>query len=75
MDIFLEQINWMLLITSNECFKWDSQYLEERYNYELLLLILAFVGEFQNQLEPISGKKFLVEIKFMFDSYCCVRNV
>ena len=38
----------------------DSQYLEnERYNYELLLLIFAFVAvewNFKNQVEPISGK-------------------
>ncbi|MFV8357192.1 MBOAT family O-acyltransferase [Flavobacterium sp. XS1P32] len=38
----------------------DSQYLEnERYNYELLLLILAFVlveWNSRTQIEPISGK-------------------
>jgi len=37
----------------------DSQYLEnQRYNYELLWLIFAFVAvewNFKNQLEPISG--------------------
>jgi hypothetical protein len=36
----------------------DSQYLEnERYNYELLLLILAFVAvEFQNHLSQFQEK-------------------
>lgn len=38
----------------------DSQYLEnERYNYELLLLILGFVlveWNSRTQIEPISGK-------------------
>ena len=40
--------------------RFDSQYLEnERYNYEFLMLIFAFVAvewNFKNQLEPISGK-------------------
>lgn len=38
----------------------DMQYLEnERYNYELLLLIFVFLAvewNFKNQIEPISGK-------------------
>ena len=38
----------------------SSQYLEnERYNYELLLLVFVFVAiewNFRKQVEPISGK-------------------
>lgn len=40
--------------------RFSSQYLEnERYNYELLLLIFTFIiveWNFKNQVEPISGK-------------------
>ncbi|MFV8362101.1 MBOAT family O-acyltransferase [Flavobacterium sp. ZT3P35] len=46
----------------------DSQYLEnERYNYELLLLILAFVlveWNSRTQIEPISGRYSWLKLTF-----------
>ncbi|SHG06729.1 D-alanyl-lipoteichoic acid acyltransferase DltB, MBOAT superfamily [Flavobacterium segetis] len=46
----------------------DSQYLEnERYNYELVLLIFAFIAvewNFKHQVEPISGKNSWLKLSF-----------
>ena len=53
-----EAFDYIQRLFSNGIF--TSQYLEnERYNYELLLLVLAFVlveWSSRNQIEPISGK-------------------
>ena len=48
----------------------NSQYLEnERYNYELLLMVIAFViveWNFRNQVEPISGKYSWLKLGLCF---------
>ena len=48
----------------------NSQYLEnERYNYELLLMVFAFViveWNFRNQVEPISGKYSWLKLGLCF---------
>jgi hypothetical protein len=55
----------------------SSQYLSnERYNYELLLMIILFVVEWNNRFkeEPLSGKQ-LVESSFSNCGYSSLRNL
>ena len=48
--------------------KFVEQYLNnERYNYEIVLLILLFIGiewRFRNQIEPLSGRYSWVKVAF-----------
>jgi hypothetical protein len=48
--------------------KFVEQYLKnERYNYEIVLLILLFIGiewRFRNQIEPLSGRYSWVKVAF-----------
>ena len=50
--------------------KFVEQYLKiERYNYEIVLLILLFIGiewRFRNQIEPLSGRYSWLKLALCF---------
>lgn len=50
--------------------KFTEQYLKnERYNYEIVLLILLFIGvewNFRNQIEPLSGRYSWLKVTLCF---------
>jgi len=50
--------------------KFVEQYLKiERYNYEIVILILLFIGiewRFRNQIEPLSGQYSWLKVALCF---------